>query len=103
MVGDVWKRITEPNRAFIIAEAGVNHNGRLETAKRMIDAALTFGADAVKFQTFRVERLASPDSPKADYQPERDQGSDHESHRPGITVVGCPADILHNRDKLSDI
>ena len=53
---------------FIIAEAGVNHNGSLETARRLIDVAVLAGADAVKFQTFKAERLATPDAPKAEYQ-----------------------------------
>src|SRR4051812_20100257 len=53
---------------FIIAEAGVNHNGSLETARRLIDVAAVAGADAVKFQTFKAERLATPDAPKAEYQ-----------------------------------
>ncbi len=55
-------------RCFIIAEAGVNHNGRVELAKRLIDAAAAAGADAVKFQTFKAERLVSPVAPKAEYQ-----------------------------------
>jgi N-acetylneuraminate synthase len=53
---------------FIIAEAGVNHNGSLEAARQLIDVAVAAGADAVKFQTFRAERLATPDAPKAEYQ-----------------------------------
>lgn len=53
---------------FIIAEAGVNHNGDLETAKTMIEAAAAAGADAVKFQAFSAEELAAPDAPKAGYQ-----------------------------------
>ena len=53
---------------FIIAEAGVNHNGDLALAKRLVDAAVSAGADAVKFQTFKAERLASASAPKATYQ-----------------------------------
>src|SRR5438128_174387 len=53
---------------FIIAEAGVNHNGSLETAFRMIDVAAEAGADAVKFQTFQADRLISPIARKARYQ-----------------------------------
>ena len=55
-------------RTFIIAEAGVNHNGDIEIAKKMIDAASAAGADAVKFQTFKAERIVSINAPKAEYQ-----------------------------------
>jgi N-acetylneuraminate synthase len=53
---------------FIIAEAGVNHNGDVSLAKRLIDAASDAGADAVKFQTFKTENLVTVDAQKADYQ-----------------------------------
>jgi len=53
---------------LIIAEAGVNHNGDMELAKRLIDVAADTGADLVKFQTFSAERLATQSAPKADYQ-----------------------------------
>jgi len=53
---------------FIIAEAGVNHNGSLKLAKELIDAAAKSGADAVKFQTFKAENLVSKTAEKADYQ-----------------------------------
>jgi len=53
---------------FIIAEAGVNHNGDLDLAKRLIDAARMAGAEAVKFQTFAADRLVTPDAPKTEYQ-----------------------------------
>lgn len=60
--------MTLNNHTFIIAEAGVNHNGSLETAKRLVEVAAGAGADAVKFQTFQAEKLTSKTSPKADYQ-----------------------------------
>lgn len=53
---------------FIIAEAGVNHNGSLELGCRLIDAAAAAGADAVKFQTFDAKRLVNAAAPQADYQ-----------------------------------
>lgn len=55
-------------RTLIIAEAGVNHNGDLVLAKRLIDAAADAGADLVKFQTFNANRLATLSARKADYQ-----------------------------------
>ena len=53
---------------FIIAEAGVNHNGSIKLAKQLIDVAVESGADAVKFQTFKTENLVSKTAEKADYQ-----------------------------------
>ena len=53
---------------FIIAEAGVNHNGSVDLAKKLIDAASVSGADAVKFQTFKAENLVVKNTQKADYQ-----------------------------------
>ena len=53
---------------YIIAEAGVNHNGNRESAFALVDAAAAAGVDAVKFQTFDAERLASKQAPKAAYQ-----------------------------------
>ncbi|WP_332029728.1 N-acetylneuraminate synthase [Kaistella sp.] len=56
------------NRVLIIAEAGVNHNGSIENAFRLIDAAFDAGVDYVKFQTFKSENLVSKSAKKADYQ-----------------------------------
>ena len=56
------------NKVFIIAEAGVNHNGSIELAKKLIDVAVDAGVDAVKFQTFKAENLVSKNAQKADYQ-----------------------------------
>lgn len=58
--------MTKP--CLIIAEAGVNHNGDIGLAKRLIDEAATAGADMVKFQTFSADRLVTNSAPKADYQ-----------------------------------
>jgi N-acetylneuraminate synthase len=57
-----------PDHIYIIAEAGVNHNGSVELAKRMIEAASIADVDAVKFQTYRTEYLTSTLAPKAEYQ-----------------------------------
>lgn len=57
----------KPN-TYIIAEAGVNHNGSLKMAKELIDVAAEAGSDAVKFQTFQAEAVIAKDAPKAEYQ-----------------------------------
>ncbi|HIP20909.1 MAG TPA: N-acetylneuraminate synthase, partial [Sulfurimonas sp.] len=61
---------------FIIAEAGVNHNGSIELAKKLIDVASNAGVDAVKFQTFKAENLVSKNAQKADYQKETTDGEE---------------------------
>ncbi|WP_077613993.1 N-acetylneuraminate synthase [Caenibacillus caldisaponilyticus] len=56
------------NNSFIIAEAGVNHNGSLDLARQLVDAAVEAGADAIKFQTFKAENLVTKSAQQAEYQ-----------------------------------
>lgn len=67
-IGERWIGAGAP--VFIVGEAGVNHNGDLGLARRLVDVAAEAGADAVKFQTFRSEALVSRNAPKAAYQRE---------------------------------
>ena len=60
--------MSDKNKVFIIAEAGVNHNGSIELAKKLIDVAVVAGVDAVKFQTFKTEDFVIQNAPKAEYQ-----------------------------------
>jgi len=61
---------------FIIAEAGVNHNGSIQMARELVDVAVTARADAVKFQTFKPEKVCSPSAPKATYQLQTTSGDE---------------------------
>jgi len=61
---------------FIIAEAGVNHNGSIKLAYKLIDAAIESGANAVKFQTFRAENFVIRDTEKAEYQKQNDNSNE---------------------------
>ena len=65
-IGDRFVGDEQP--CLIIAEAGVNHNGDVDLAYRLIDAAVEAGADAIKFQSFVTEELITVSAPKADYQ-----------------------------------
>ena len=62
------KAIGDGNRAFIIAEAGVNHNGDIDIAKKLVDEAANSGVDAIKFQTFKTEKLVTGYADMATYQ-----------------------------------
>lgn len=68
----------EKERVLIIAEAGVNHNGEIEKAFQLVDAAVDAGVDYVKFQTFKAETIVSPKAKKAAYQ-ERNIGDGDDS------------------------
>lgn len=86
------------DKTFIIAEAGVNHNGSIELAKRLIDEAHRAGADCVKFQSFTADKLVSRTAEKAPYQKRTTEGADtqyemlkrlelsEEDHR---TLIAC--------------
>ncbi len=65
-IGD--KRISYHDEVFVIAEAGVNHNGRLNLALKLVDAAAQAGAHAVKFQTFKAHQVVVKKTPMAEYQ-----------------------------------
>ena len=69
------KIIGEEQPCFIIAEAGVNHNGSLELAKKLIDVAVDANADAIKFQTFKAEGVATSNVDMVDYQ-KKNMGKD---------------------------
>ena len=69
------------NKTLIIAEAGVNHNGNLQMAKQLVDAAAGSGADLVKFQTFKAEKIASKLAKKAIYQARNEGGNDTDSQQ----------------------
>lgn len=64
------------DKVLIIAEAGVNHNGHLENAFKLVDAAVSAGVDYVKFQTFKAENLVAKSAKKADYQIQNTGNSD---------------------------
>jgi N,N'-diacetyllegionaminate synthase len=88
-------------KVFIIAEAGVNHNGSLEIAKKLVAAAKNAGADAVKFQTFKTDKLVSKNAQKADYQ-KNNTGSAQDKQRDMLTRLELPYDAFRQIKKYCD-
>ena len=77
MTSHDWVQKEKIGAPYIIAEAGVNHNGKLELAIKLVEIAKQAGADAVKFQTFTADNLSTIDTPKVDYQLNRDVTRSH--------------------------
>jgi N-acetylneuraminate synthase/N,N'-diacetyllegionaminate synthase len=95
------ERAIGPGEVFVIAEAGVNHDGEVDIAHQLIDAAADVGAGAVKFQTFVPEALAAERAPTAAYQAASDAGTDQ---RAMLTRLALPVDAWaalqrHARDR----
>ena len=67
------------NKILFIAEAGVNHNGSIDLGKKLIDVAFAAGADAVKFQTFKTEKIISKNAPKSTYHIETTGNDDDQT------------------------
>lgn len=84
-------RLTD-HKVLIIAEAGVNHNGSIETAKQLIDVAAEAGVDYVKFQTFKTEKLVARTAQMADYQ-KRNLVSEEQSQFEMIKKLELDADM----------
>jgi len=70
------KKYNMKNKVLIIAEAGVNHNGDINNAFKLVDAAVEAGVDFVKFQTFNAKNLVSKDAKKAEYQIQNTKNSE---------------------------
>ncbi|MEG0655443.1 MAG: N-acetylneuraminate synthase [Mucinivorans sp.] len=91
------------SHTLIIAEAGVNHNGSIDTARRLIDVAGAAGVDYVKFQTFKADRLVSRSAQKAQYQQDNMAGADTSQYAMLRALELSPADhyelIEHCRSK----
>ena len=110
-------------RTLIIAEAGVNHNGSMDLAYKLVDAAVEAGADLVKFQTFSASKLVTRSAQKAEYQKKNTEGQDtqfamlqelelkREQHQPlidyckkkGIQFLSTPFDIEAAKFLINDL
>tara|TARA_A100001015_G_C15001262_1_gene718591 strand:+ start:734 stop:1744 length:1011 start_codon:yes stop_codon:yes gene_type:complete len=87
------------NKCFIIAEAGVNHNGDINIAKKLIDEASKCGADAIKFQTFKAKNVISKFSKKLNYQ--KDYKNDKQSQLHMLKKLELNDDQFHDLAKHS--
>ena len=83
-------------KPFIIAEIGVNHDGRVDKAVALINVAVAAGADAVKFQSFAAERLASLSTPKVAYQLQRDMNRSHFDMLKSLELSFSDQEYLYN-------
>ena len=81
-------------KTLIIAEAGVNHNGDLNLAKKLIDAAVEAGVDYVKFQTFKAEKLVTVSAKQAEYQ-QKNIGEERESQFTMLKKLELDIDTHH--------
>ncbi len=70
------RKIGAGEPCFIILDAGVNHNGSMDLARKLVDAAKNAGVDAIKFQTFKSERIVTPNAERAEYQKKNIEGTE---------------------------
>ena len=83
-------------KVFVIAEAGVNHNGDFILAKELIDIAAASGADAIKFQTFIAKMVMTRAATKAKYQLNKTKDSEWVSTIINVCVVICIMCVIYN-------